>query len=174
MTVNDFHSSVYLSTGGEICQTVMGGEKIKVPLFISSMTSKDFGNELTVEYELSHINRLAEESLVKSSQFNIEYKPWTQRTLSPLELTMVNGSGLSKLKFTVRTSEGKVLHRNFMHFEVPSDSKKKLQGKEVITLSPKSFSNSNWSISNIITFTEALLLFILSSSKLSDFFCTNC
>jgi hypothetical protein len=145
MTVNDFHSSVYLSTGGEICQTVMGGEKIKVPLFISSMTSIDFGNELTVEYELSHINRLAEESLVKSSQFNIEYKPWTQRTLSPLELTMANGSGLSKLTFTVRTSEGKVLHRNFMHFEVLSDSKKKLQGKEVITISPKSFSNSNWS-----------------------------
>ena len=90
MKLNDFHSSIYLSTGGEICQTVQSGEKVKVPLFISSMTSKNLGNELTVEYELSHVNGLAEESLLKSSQFNIEYEPWTQRALSPLNLSLIH------------------------------------------------------------------------------------
>ena len=32
-----------------------------------------------------------------------------------------------------------------MHFEVISDLKKKFQGKEVISMAAKSFSNSNWS-----------------------------
>ena len=69
MTLNDFHAPVYLSTGVEICQTVNGGEKIDVPLFISSFTSDDYGEEIIVEYELSHTNYIAEEKLIKSDNY---------------------------------------------------------------------------------------------------------
>ncbi len=53
MKVNDFHTPVYLSTGNEICKTVNGGEKVEIPLFLSSMTDADYGNQLKLTYQLS-------------------------------------------------------------------------------------------------------------------------
>ena len=142
MTLNDFHAPVYLSTGVEICQTVNGGEKIDVPLFISSFTSDDYGEDIIVEYELSHTNYIAEERLIKSDNFRVKYYPWMQKSLNPLELLMPNHSGLSKLTFKLKTLDNKILHRNFMHFEV--NSNKELKNVEVISLSADEISNSNW------------------------------
>ena len=88
MTLNDFHSPIYLSTGGEICLTVNGGEKIKVPLYISSMTPKDYGKELIIDYELTHLNSIADQAILESNQFKFEYKPWIQKNLPPLDLIM--------------------------------------------------------------------------------------
>ena len=123
MSVNDFHAPVYLSTGVEICRTVNGEEKIDVPLFISSMTGNNYGEEIIIEYELSHTNYIAEEKLIKSDDFRIKYHPWMQKSLTPLKLLMPNSSGLSKLTFKVKTLDNKVLHRNFMHFEINSNKK---------------------------------------------------
>ena len=142
MTINDFHSPIYLSTGVEICRTVKNNEKVKIPLFISSMTNKKYGKELLLDYKLIHTNYIAEESLVHSNQIKIEYKPWIQKSLMPIDLTMANVSGLSKLILTLKTLDGKILHRNFMHFEVKSE--KKIKGIKVIDLPVISFSNSNW------------------------------
>jgi len=143
MTLNDFHSPVYLSTGVEICKTVKGGEKINVPLFISSMTNKNYGDEIIVEYELSYTNYISEEKLIKSDNFKIKYNPWIQKFIKPLELIMPNFSGLAKLILRVKTLDNKILHRNFMHFQV--NSNKKLKDIEVISLPVKEISNSNWS-----------------------------
>ena len=142
MSVNDFHAPVYLSTGVEICRTVKGDEKIDIPLFISSMVGDDYGDELIVEYELSHINYIAEEKIIKSDNFRVKYHPWMQKSISPLKLSMPNSSGLSKLTFKLKTLDNQILHRNFMHFEV--NSNKKLKNVEVFSLPPKEISNSNW------------------------------
>ena len=150
MTLNDFHSPIYLSTGGEICLTVNGGEKIKVPLYISSMTPKDYGKELIIDYELTHLNSIADQAILESNQIKFEYKPWIQKNLSPLDLIMSKVSGLSKLKLTLKTSQGEILHRNFMHFEVKSDNK--LNDVEIISVPAKSFSNSNWSKKSWLVF----------------------
>ena len=121
MTLNDFHSPIYLSTGGQICQTVSGGEKIDVPLFISSMTPKEYGKELVIDYKLFNINYIGEESIIQSNQIKFDYHPWLQKSIPSLNLTMAKVGGLSKLTFTLKTTQGEVLHRNFMHFEVISD-----------------------------------------------------
>ena len=150
MTLNDFHSPIYLSTGGQICQTVSGGEKIDVPLFISSMTPKEYGKELVIDYKLSHINYIGEESILQSNQIKFDYHPWLQKSLPSLNLTMAKVGGLSKLTFTLKTTQGEVLHRNFMHFEVISD--KELNNAEVFDITVKSFSNSSWSEKSWLVF----------------------
>ncbi len=61
-SLNDLHADVYLSTGNEICRTVKGGESIKIPLFLSSMTGKDLGDNLIISYELSILNSIGENS----------------------------------------------------------------------------------------------------------------
>ncbi|MDG2396814.1 MAG: glycoside hydrolase family 2 TIM barrel-domain containing protein [Flavobacteriaceae bacterium] len=143
MTLNDFHSLLYLSTGVEICRTVNGGEKIKVPLFLSSMSGIDYGDEIIIEYELSHINQIAESKIISSNQFKIKYSPWMNKKINPIEIKMPEIAGLSKLALKVKTLNNKILHRNFMHFEVFSN--KKISNTKVLSISPNNISNSKWS-----------------------------
>ena len=150
MTLNDFHSPVYLSTGGEISQTVNSEETIEIPLFISSMTAEDFGKELVIDYELSHMNYIAQDSILYSNKIKFDYHPWVQKSLPSLKLTMAKVSGLSKLTFALKTTQGEVLHRNFMHFEIISDEK--LKNAVVLDTSVKSFSNSSWSNKSWLVF----------------------
>ena len=150
MTLNDFHSPVYLSTGGEISQTCNSEELIEIPLFISSMTPEDFGKELIIDYELSHINYIAQKSILHSNQIKIDYNPWVQKSLPSLKLTMAKVSGLSKLTLALKTIQGEVLHRNFMHFEVISGEE--LKNAVVFDTNVKSFSNSSWSNKSWLVF----------------------
>ncbi len=150
MTLNDFHSPIYLSTGGEICRTVAGGKKLKVPLFVSSKTPKDYGKELIIDYKLTHINSIADETTIESNHLKFEYKPWLHKKLKPLYLKMANTSGLSKLTLTLKTIEGEVLHRNFMHFEVKSE--KKLKNIDVLDIPVKSYSDLSWSNKSWLVF----------------------
>ena len=64
MTINDFHSLIYLSTGNEICKTVSGNQKLKIPLFLSSMTDNNVGEKLKIEYELIHTNYIGESNKI--------------------------------------------------------------------------------------------------------------
>jgi hypothetical protein len=56
MSLNDLHSDIYISTGQDICYTVKAGDKFKVPVFISSMSSKEYPDGLILEYEMQTIN----------------------------------------------------------------------------------------------------------------------
>ena len=143
MTLNDFHSPVYLSTGVEICKTVKGGDEVKIPLFLSSMTSKDLGDKLVIDYELKHTNKIAHEYEVSSGEVYINYEPWKNESLKGINLKMPKSSGLAKLNLTLKTLDGKVLHKNFMHFEVSSNEN--LKNLDLLSIQPNSFSSSSWS-----------------------------
>ncbi|MDA3821142.1 MAG: glycoside hydrolase family 2, partial [Bacteroidales bacterium] len=143
MDLNDLHSTVYLSTGNEICRTVQGGEHIEVPLYLSSMTGNDLGNELIISYELSVTNSVAKTSKERSGKISVPYKAWMQEKLSSLTLTIPNTDGLAVLKLIVSDRSGTILHRNFMHFEILSD--KEIQGSTVFSVPAGDFSKTEWS-----------------------------
>lgn len=143
MSLNDLHAPVYLSTGNEICQTVKGGEEVRVPLYLSSMTSQDFGKQLNLRYELSITNIAGETSMEKSGNILLDYKPFIQNTLKPLALKIPDQSGLAILKLYLEDQEGNVLHHNFMHFEILSESP--LPDTKILSVAPRDFSDQNWS-----------------------------
>ena len=142
MKVNDFHTPVYLSTGNEICKTVNGGEKVEVPLFLSSMTDVDYGNQLKLTYQLVLTNYIGESAVISKGSRPLEYQPYLQKALEPLTLDMPNLAGLAMLSLQVEDSKGVVLHRNFMHFEITSEAK--IPKVEVITVRPEAFSNASF------------------------------
>ena len=146
MTINDFHSPIYLSTGNEICKTVNGNQKLKIPLFLSSMTDTNVGEKLKIEYELIHTNYIGESNEILSNSFLIDYKKWLNKEITPIEITSPNVTGLSKLLIRVKSLDNKVLHRNFMHFNVLANEK--ISNVSVITKNPNEFSKSDWSIKN--------------------------
>ena len=146
MTINDFHSPIYISTGNEICKTVNGNQKLKIPLFLSSMTDTNVGEKLKIEYKLIHTNYIGESNEILSNSFLIDYKKWMNKEITPIEITSPNVTGLSKLLIKVKSLDNKVLHRNFMHFNVLANEK--ISNVNVITKNPNEFSKSDWSIKN--------------------------
>ena len=143
MKLNDLHSLIYLSTGNEICKTVNGGEQIKVPLYLSSMTNTDYGKQLKLSYQLVLTNSIGETSLITKGIRLIDYKPYVQSQLESLSLDIPNTNGLAILTLLVEDLSGKILHHNFIHLEVLSESK--LLKTDVLSVAPSSFTNSQWS-----------------------------
>ncbi len=143
MSLNDLHAPIYLSTGNEICRTVDGGEKIEVPLYLSSMSGANLGNNLIITYALSISNSIGENNTVFEKSLEVDYRPWMQESLEPLSFEIPDVAGVATLKLLVRDREGKVLHRNFMHFEVLSD--RVPEGFELISTPAAGFSGAHWS-----------------------------
>lgn len=143
MTTRDFHSLVYLSTGNEISKTVNAGETVSVPLYLSAMTGEALGPELKLVYELEHTNAIGETSKIRQGSQQLAYKPWIQSEPAPLSVKMPETAGVSILKLLLEAPGGKVVHRNFMVFEVEGGQKP--ANTEIVSLSPQSFSNADWS-----------------------------
>jgi hypothetical protein len=143
MKLNDFHAPVYLSTGNEISRTVKGGERITIPLYLSSMTDADYGKQVKVTFQLQHINSIGESMPGSKGSRVVDYQPYIQKELDLLELDIPNVAGLSTLTLQVEDLKGVVLHRNFMHFEVLSDAT--LPKTQVLTVRPEAFSNASFS-----------------------------
>lgn len=144
MQINDFHAPVYLSTGNEICRTVKGGAIVDVPLFLSSMTDKELGKELRISYKLTLTNAVGETSLVSSGSKTAPYKPYDQTELEHLSLTMPVHGGIAMLSLQLEDLKGTVLHRNFMHFEIESETN--LPKTQIISVKPDAFSNASFTV----------------------------
>ena len=144
MSLLDLHSAVYLSTGQDICYTIKAGEKVEVPLFLSSMSSDAHASGLILEYQLESINYLGEtdNSVVKGSR-EITYSPWMQEHLDPIVLQAPEYNGLSTLQMVLKSASGKVVHRNFVHI-VTVDGEDK-EGRQVVKVAAKNYSDSQWS-----------------------------
>ena len=150
MTINDFHSDIYLSTGVNITETLNGGEKYNVPLFLSSMTDREIGDNIILEFDLSHMNSIGETEKIDSGKINVNYHPWINQEIETLQIEVPNISGLSKLSLILKSLKGEILHRNFMHFEVQSN--KKIKNVNVISISPEDISKSSWTSKEWLVF----------------------
>ena len=143
MSLNDLHSAVYLSTGIEICKTVKGGENVEVPLYLSVMTGEEFGTDLNISYELTTTNYIGETEKNKSGNLKVAYSPWMQKALDPLIIQVPDISGVATLQLKVTGQDGKILHRNFMHFEIVSDQN--IPDVTVLSTPADNFSMAEWS-----------------------------
>ncbi len=90
MKINDLHAPIYISTGNEISKTVTGGEKVTVPLYLSSMTSSDYGKQLKLTYQLKLTNSIGEITLIAQGNRTIDYQPYMQKELESLTIDMPN------------------------------------------------------------------------------------
>ncbi len=143
MSLNDFHSDVYVSNGSDITRTVKGNENIEIPIYLSSMTNKNYGNELFLHYQMLHLDYVGIEKEIDKGVLKIDYSPWMNKSVSPIEIKTSKYSGLSKINFTLKNKEGKIIHRNFMHLVVKSEIK--IPKTFVYSIPVKEYSSSKWS-----------------------------
>ncbi len=113
------------------------------------MTGEDFGEELIVEYEVETINYIGETEKNLSGSRRVKYEPWMQASLDPMLLVLPPTPGLATVKLWVKTSEGVILQRNFMHLEIEGEFNR--EDVAIISVAPDahkeaSFSLKQWSV----------------------------
>jgi hypothetical protein len=143
MSLVDLHAPVYLSTGNAICKTVQGGQNVEVPLFLSVMTDAPLGESLEIEYQLKNTNYIGETEKGINGVISIPYQPWIQKKLESISIRTPDVSGLATLGFTVKSADGKVLQKNFMHFVI--ESGRDLPEIETVSVPAKAFTKADWS-----------------------------
>lgn len=144
MSLNDFHSQVYLSTGQDICYAVGAGDQIEVPLFISSMSADNYGAALILEYGMQMTTATGVvRNIGNVEKRSIPYRPWIQQQLDPIKLTAPDHNGLAILWLMLKTPTGEVLHRNFVHILI-EDGKEETKTK-VLTVDANEYTGSSWS-----------------------------
>jgi hypothetical protein len=152
MTLNDFHSNIYIATGGELCVKVKPNETVTVPLVASFMTGYNYGQNLILKAELVGWDRLGRFEHYSSVKLNVEYKPWLCKEIARLPVVMPPTSGLAVLRLTLEDVAGKVLHHNFLSFVIGDDKNSpdrtiSLNEKKasLVTFEPSAFSSAEWS-----------------------------
>ncbi len=153
MTLNDFHNPFYIALERELCSSVRPGQRVEVPVFASFMTDRAVGSQLRLEAKLYGWNALGIKRNYWQDKRNIPYKPWMNRELKPLQVTMPKQAALCILAVTLRDAGGSVLHRNFCTYLVadgpgPRDEAGTSLGKKVrlVRFAPQSFSQAQWSL----------------------------
>jgi hypothetical protein len=144
MTLNDLHSPVYIVVGDKLSQDINGGEKVIVPLYMSSFTDALIGDKLKLKIELYGWNYLGQKKEYFVEDREIDYESWMNKRLPDFIFTAPNEKSVSILAVTLKNSFGNVLHRNFATFIIDGkiDPQK---NNHLITFTPESFSDAKWS-----------------------------
>ncbi len=153
MTLNDLHSSIYISPEGPLCRTVRPSEDVSIPLFGSFMTDSDLGTFLILRTSLYGWDECGNYKTYSTSSRTMDYKPWSARELQPLEVRMPPVRGLAILSITVEDFSGHLLHHNFTTFSVGEGASPRQEslneGGKIMKISrfaPGSFSAQSWSV----------------------------
>jgi hypothetical protein len=148
MTLKDLHAEFYLSTGQEIAFAGKAGEKLKIPLNLSSLTNRiDLPKNLRLKFIFEGKTSWGESKTWWTQTKDITWKAWTIQTLDSIVLELPKDKSLNTLRLLLEDSNGQVLHQNFVNVIVESGNTQPANKKqEVISIPAEKFVNSNWSV----------------------------
>ncbi|HSH20653.1 MAG TPA: glycoside hydrolase family 2 TIM barrel-domain containing protein [Draconibacterium sp.] len=142
MTMNDFHSDLYVVAGDDFYQNYAGGSTVSIPVGISSVTF-DIPENLTLKYSIYGWDELGEKKDHSSGKIEVLAEPFAFKQLSPAEFQVPNQDMLMVFATSLEDNSGKIIQRNFVPFKVSGLSKSK---NTIITQSPSDFTGADWSI----------------------------
>lgn len=151
MSLKDLHAPIYLSTGQDISYSAKAGETVKVPLFLSAMTGRtDIGSQLTLKTTLYGWDELGQKITWSETSGHIEYTPWMQKALAPLEVKMPGQKAVAVLAMELSDAAGLVLHHNLVSFIVDGPDRETVTlagGKKarIVQVPAAGFSAASWS-----------------------------
>ncbi|MCU0393860.1 MAG: glycoside hydrolase family 2, partial [Thermoflexibacter sp.] len=151
MSLKDLHSYIYLSTGNEISKSVKPNERVKVPLYLSSMTGRnDLGSSLILKVKMYGYDAIGQKKVWSEQTKTVPYKPYLNQEIESLELTMPNEKAVVTLALVLQDQAGNDLHHNVMNFVVEAPTPTEitlLNGKkaQVASVEAKNFSSAKWS-----------------------------
>lgn len=151
MTLNDLHNPFYISTGGEICQTIIPSGRIDVPVYLSVLNDQLAITNLVVRAELCGWDFLGRFEVYSSYSLNTPYTPWMTKNIGKITVQMPDKRAVAVLRMTLETPSGQILTRNFTTFNVSNGSSPRNETIEqinkqitLVRFAPNTFTNAQW------------------------------
>lgn len=144
MTMNDFHSDLYVVAGDDFYQNYTGGSTIQIPVGISAVTN-NIPENLKLKYQVYGWDQLGEKREHSSGEIPVKTDPFAYVPLNSVEINVPDENMLMILATELEDKNGKILHRNFVPFKVSGNF---VSENILITKSPSEFTAADWSIKN--------------------------
>jgi hypothetical protein len=142
MSMNDLHTDLYVVPGDDFFRKYRGGESIRIPVGISSVTDKIPGN-LKVEYSLFGWDQKGDKFDWDKGEFSAKAEPFTFVRLDPVSVTLPMETSVMIFATILKDGDGNVLQHNFVPFRIEG---KNASGVTIISKSPSAFADARWSI----------------------------
>jgi hypothetical protein len=117
------------------------------------MTDTDVGRQLVLKMKLSGCDTLGRSRNYWQGRRRMDYRPWMNEEIKPVDITMPKQPGLAILQFVLETTSGTVLHRNFTTYLVadgagPRDEmiESGRRKTRILRIAPGDFAEARWSL----------------------------
>ncbi len=142
MSMNDMHSDLYVVAGDDFFRKYKGGESIRMPLGVSSVTGK-IPAGMKIEYAIYGWDQKGDRFEWKNGEVPAKAEPFTFVQLNPVSVTLPSETSVMIFAVILKDGEGNVLQHNFVPFRV--------EGKNptdviIISRPPSGFADAKWSI----------------------------
>lgn len=117
MTLRDLHSADFLAIDCAPMRSAAPGERMSVPLVMSSFTDAHHGEQCSVEWELWHDGL---HGRVSDAQGRLELPRfgWGATSVGEISVAMPAESAAAVLSIYLKAADGSVISRNFAAFDV--------------------------------------------------------
>ena len=141
MTMRDFHSDYYIIPGKDFYKIYKAGERVSIPVMISSVTNRNIG-PLTIYWYIkgySPSGKLIEGASGSIPAISKPFESVPQKSIST-EIPVEMASGM--LVTLLKDENGHIINHNFLPFRA-TDAK---LSENTVAIPPNQFSDANWSI----------------------------
>lgn len=147
MTMNDLHGDLYIVAGDDFFKGYRGGETIRMPLGVSSVTN-NIPSGLKVEYTLTGWDRLGEKFTALTGEVPARAEPFDYVRLDPVTLKLPALGSVMVFSASLKDGSGIVLARNFVPFVVDGIDP---PGVKIVSVPASGFTGAEWSIRHLAT-----------------------
>ena len=156
MTINDLHSLIQITPDINMMMDVVPGNNIEIPLWLSVLTDKVPSGKGKLSYQLKHIDKTGKSTIDATIPHQIiDIKPWQLGFIDPLKIPIPEKEGVLIINYTLQSTTGDHLHKNFSMFriqfpEAPENQTPKIEdnGQYLLSFKPDQYSSANWSNKN--------------------------
>lgn len=156
MTLRDLHSNIQITPDINLMSDVMPGKSIEIPLWLSIFTDKVQINKAKLSYQIQHIDIIGNKTEVPITPHQtIDIRPWQMEYVDPLNIMIPDKEGLLIINYTLESTTGDLLHKNFSLFRIhdPDRDNKQVLKKDgteqyLVSFRPGQFSSADWSNKN--------------------------
>jgi hypothetical protein len=145
MTMSDLQRDLYVVAGDDFFKRYKGGESIKIPVGVSSVTNKIPGN-LKIEYTLYGWNQAGDKFDWTKGEIDAKAEPFSFVPLDPVTVRLPEETSTMIFGTVLKDGQGNILQKNFVPLRVDG---KNPDGCIIISQSPSAFTNASWSIKHL-------------------------
>lgn len=141
MSMQDFHSDYYVIPGKDFYKVYQAGQKVTIPVAVSSVTEKDAG-PATISWYIKGYSPSGKLIQGGNGTMPATIKPFESIPQQNIKTTIPLNLASGILVTLLKDENGNIVNRNFLPFRATGAK----LSENTVTASPSQFSKADWSI----------------------------